>query len=155
MQRDDRPKSAGFYSQQGLKRIVSTEKERDECIKVIQSRALKGNRRYVFSYKLYRRARTLNQNRFYWAVLMAIQQQTGNDRMYMHQYFKTIFLGTFEWELFGKKYEIIPSTTTLNVKQFEEYLNHVLDFCDEHDIDVARPDSQYYDHFITQYGEER
>lgn len=61
--------------------------------------------------------RSLNQNKYYWGVIIDLfAQTTGYSKEESHQELAAMFLG---YEAHGKKF--VKSTTKLNTKEFEDY----------------------------------
>lgn len=69
-----------------------------------------------------RKGRSYVQNRYYWGVVLKIiSDETDNSVYDMHEYLKTLFLK--KWIIVkGQEVETVRSTTALNTKEFEEYL---------------------------------
>lgn len=67
--------------------------------------------------------RTDAQNRFYWAILNDIAEQTGNDNEDLHTHFKARFLQDH-----ATNPARIKSTTELNVMEFNRYIDKILEF---------------------------
>ena len=69
--------------------------------------------------------RTMRQHRYYWVYLEAISQETGEDAVSLHEYFKRKFLKPDVRTVRGQTIEIVPSTTTLNKGEFSEYMERI------------------------------
>jgi hypothetical protein len=65
--------------------------------------------------------RTNEQNRFYWAVLNEIADQTGNSSDDLHETFRAMFLTDR-----GAVPPRIRSTTELDVREFITYIDQIL-----------------------------
>lgn len=65
--------------------------------------------------------RTTEQNRFYWAMLQEIAEETGNSPEVLHDSFRTMFL--IDWSTVPPR---VRSTTELDVRQFISYLDMIL-----------------------------
>ena len=83
--------------------------------------------------------RSLDSNRYYWAVLGDISEQMVVGKAYepsiWHVYFKQLFLPDLMQELPDGSLSIVPpSSTKLTQKQFSEYLEKVVKWALEHDV---------------------
>ncbi len=89
------------------------------------------------------RKRTENQNRYYHKLLDIICEFTGDDHLDMHDKLKAKFLGR-PYVLDNKEYIIVPSTTSLNSKNFGEYLEKIFAYVsEEYELILPSP-SDYY-----------
>ena len=66
-------------------------------------------------------SRTTDQNRFYWAILNDIADQTGNTSDELHETFRAMFLTDR-----GVTPPRIRSTTELDVREFITYIDQIL-----------------------------
>ncbi len=84
---------------------------------------------YYVGLEKIKKTRTDKQNRFYWAYLRILSEETGNEEETMHEYFKRVFLPPrFEKIKFGKKsgeIKLPATTTTLSKLEFGEYLTKI------------------------------
>ncbi len=83
--------------------------------------------------------RSLDSNRYYWAVLGDISEQMVVGKAYepsiWHVYFKQLFLPDLMQELPDGSLSIVPpSSTKLTQKEFSEYLEKVVKWALEHDV---------------------
>jgi len=83
--------------------------------------------------------RSLDSNRYYWAVLGDISEQVVPDRSYepsvYHEYFRTLFLPERMVELPDGSLKMLePSTSELNQSSFSEYVEKVVMWALEHDV---------------------
>lgn len=67
--------------------------------------------------------RTDLQNRYYWAILNDIAEQTGNDADDLHEHFKARFLQDR-----SRRPARIMSTTELDVRQVINYIDKIISF---------------------------
>jgi hypothetical protein len=97
--------------------------------------------------------RSLDQNALYWMWLTCIEQETGNEKEDLHDFFRIKYLGG-EWrEVFGEKCFKIVSTTKLNTDIFRQYLNKVQIFANtELGITLPNPEDRQFEHFKEYYG---
>ncbi len=114
--------------------------------------ALPENRKYEANIKQDRVIRTLPQNRLYWLWLGCICHETGNDKDYLHEYFGKKYLPKKEMVIFGQMITRPVSTTSLDTKQFTDYLDRIQQFASaELGIVLPDPQSQYWKEFYEQY----
>ena len=83
--------------------------------------------------------RSLDSNRYYWAVLGDISEQVVPGRFYepsvYHEYFRTLFLPERMVELPDGSIKMLePSTSELNQATFSEYTEKVVKWALEHDV---------------------
>jgi len=83
--------------------------------------------------------RSLDSNRYYWAVLGDISEQVVPGRSYepsvYHEYFRTLFLPERMVELPDGIIKMLePSTSELNQATFSEYTEKVVKWALEHDV---------------------
>ncbi len=83
--------------------------------------------------------RSLDSNRYYWAVLGDISEQMVVGKAYepsiWHVYFKQLFLPDLMQELPDGSLSIVPpSSTKLTQKEFSEYLEKVVKWALEHEV---------------------
>lgn len=75
--------------------------------------------------------RNNEQNAMLWAILNQIALDTGNDVEELHEFFKNKFLSkTVEYEKLWEQ-KVVWSTTRLTTKQFSEYIEKIILFCNE------------------------
>jgi hypothetical protein len=75
------------------------------------------------------------QNRYYFAYLGLVAENTGNNVMDLHEYFKRYFLTPKFIKVLGKEIKIPSSTTDLNKIEWSEYLDKICAL-----VDVPLPD---------------
>ena len=68
--------------------------------------------------------RSLNQNNYYWGVVLELLSDNGNTPEEWHEICRQMFLKSFK-EVNGKEMEYVRSTTKLNTAEFEEYLEKI------------------------------
>lgn len=83
--------------------------------------------------------RSLEQNRYYWAVLSDISEQVVPGRSYepstWHEYLRGLFLSERMIELPDGSLKMLePSTAELKKDEFSEYLEKVIKWSAEHDV---------------------
>ena len=83
--------------------------------------------------------RSLDSNRYYWAVLGDISEQVVPGRFYepsvYHEYFRTLFLSERMVELPDGSLKMLePSTSELNQSSFSEYVEKVVMWALQNDV---------------------
>lgn len=78
-------------------------------------------------YEVHQRTqkRTLSQNKLYWKFLGMIEDETGNNADYLHEYFRRTLLPPKFIQVMGKEIKIPHSTTDLNSYEFRDYLDKI------------------------------
>ena len=70
-------------------------------------------------------SRSDKQNRYYWAYLKIIEDETGNDSNDLHEFLKRKILPPVFITVLGQEIKIPASTTKLDKFQFTEYINKI------------------------------
>lgn len=90
--------------------------------------------------KQYHKKRTLEQNSYYWGVVLkAFSESTGYTPEEMHDLLTDKFLPTNTVEFGEVKKEVPISTTKLDTLQFREYLESILRLAAEHGLYIPGP----------------
>lgn len=130
-------------------RIIS--KKDKEAVKAYVDKLPEGRRFDVF-VKIHREKRTVDQNRLLFLWIGCISRETGYFKDEVHEIFKKKFLGVETFEMWGEKVERVKSTTSLNTKQFSDYLERIQQFAStEMGIILPDPKDQYFEQFYQQY----
>jgi hypothetical protein len=132
-----------------MKRKLTSEVDRDMVIAFIKRLDLKK----LFTVEVLEKkaTRSISQNSLYWLWLTCIEFETGNDRQYIHEYFKKKYLQPERIQLFGQ-YDDYYTSKTLNTTQFKYFLDHIQTFAStELAITLPDPESQYWDEFYKFY----
>lgn len=85
--------------------------------------------------------RTDRQNRFYWAYMRLIADETGDNENDLHEYFKRKHLPPRFATVMQKEIKLPASTTKLNTKEFSEYIKKI-----EVETGVPAPDINTIDY---------
>lgn len=113
---------------------------------------LPDGKRYNVRVTLKREKRTVDQNSLYWLWIACIADETGNEKMFLHEFFKGKFLGYNEQVVFGQVVTTPKTTTTLNTKQFTTYLEEIRAFAAaELGIVLPDPEDRYWQDFYDKY----
>ena len=87
--------------------------------------------------------RSNNANNLYWKWLSIIGDDLGYKPQELHESLKYKFLGTEKrTTIFGQEYEVVKSTTSLNTKEFSDYMERVQALALMYDLKLPQPD--YY-----------
>lgn len=89
--------------------------------------------------RIHRANRSKQQNAYYWVIMKLIGDYFGYTDEEMHEYFKGEFLSPKESLVMGTEVTIYPTTTKLNTKEFNEYLEHINQLCAEQGFAVPPP----------------
>lgn len=99
---------------------------------------MKPDKVYVLEIRVANDKRSLDQNQYYWAVVVPLFcQSTGYTKEEGHQYFKQEFLSYQSKNSFGMK-DFTKSTADLNTADFEKYLEQCRLFC-YHELNLHIP----------------
>lgn len=79
--------------------------------------------------------RTDRQNRFYWAYLRIISNDTGDSENDLHEYFKRVHLSPQFVTVLKKEIKLPASTTRLKTNEFSEYIKKI-----EKETGILAPD---------------
>lgn len=94
--------------------------------------------------------RSISQNALYWMWLTCIQDETGNDRNDLHEYFKGKLLIARYIDVFGDSI-MIKSTKGLTTAQFADYLNMIQVEMAQEGIILPDPDDLIWESFYDTY----
>lgn len=109
-------------------------------------------KKFIAEFKLYRRQRSLRQNRLYRLWLSCIVDETGNSEVNLHEYFKQKYLRWSVEEIFGEEIQVRASTRALDSKEFTYYLENIRVEMLEQGIFLPEPGMQGWDDFYIRYG---
>ena len=96
-------------------------------------------------------SRSTKQNALYWKWL-GVLTETGNTQGALHQYLAQEFLSPIAEDIQGQTVLVIKSTTTLSVKEFAEYLEHVQQFADSLGCILPKPEDLYLESMMREHG---
>jgi hypothetical protein len=133
-----------------MRTLIITEQDRQNFIRRIQEFPI--GKTYVAEFKVYRKLRSLKQNRLLHLWLKYIRIETGNEEEAIHLFFKERFLQWTTKDVFGEQVSLIPSTKNLDTKQFTEYLECIRVFMLEQGIFLPQPGEREFDEFYARYG---
>jgi hypothetical protein len=137
-----------------MRTILTTDQQRDQAVDYLKQLVF-GKRRYVLDIKVWRRPRSLRQNRLERMWLKCLADETGNDADDLHEFFKKKFLEPRRATINGETIEIPASTTTLDTAQFTTYLDKIAVFSqDFFGVMLPQPDSLGWDYLVARYGDQ-
>lgn len=124
--------------------IIKIESDKEQAIR--QIKALNAEKVWQIDIKLYKPNRSGAQNRLYWKWLQIIGDDLGYHRDELHATLAVKFLGVHNIACMGEKITQPVSTSSLNVKEFAEYLNRIEMFSHE-DLGIMLPtkDDLYFE----------
>ena len=82
---------------------------------------------YDVSIKEHKDSRSIQQNKMYWALITELSSFLGYNTEEMHAMMAYKYL-SYKNELLGDEVVVVPSTTKLSIKAFNEYYNKVEQF---------------------------
>ena len=85
------------------------------------------------------RQRSLNANALYWVWLTIIEEETGQDKNELHDFFKTKYLKRTK-EVFGEVHEVVESSALQDTFDFSQYISKVRLFA-EQELNITLPDT--------------
>lgn len=86
----------------------------------------------------YRKGRSDNQNRYYWACVNVMAKEWGYTSEELHDTLRAMFLVDRSGPV-----PVVRSSAGLDTKEFTEYMDHVQRFAAEHNIII--PDPNHFD----------
>ena len=101
--------------------------------------------RFVIEIKEDKDSRSTKQNRLYWEWCGLIGESLGYNKDEVHVLLGDKFLDKIIVQGKHKTIEQIPSTTTLKVSEFKEYLEQIDMMMAEYGIMLPRPEDLYYE----------
>ena len=87
--------------------------------------------------KPYEKTRSDEQNRKIHALFSEIAQQTGYSPAEVKQMCKRDILGSKVVEYKGQKYEVLPETHRMSVKDMVDFIDQIYAWCAEREIQVS------------------
>lgn len=113
--------------------------------------ALLGNGEYTVTIKKKTSPRTLNQNALMWMWFQCIEDETGNDRQDIHDWYCNKFLQRTV-KLNGAEVRVAGTTSTLDTEQMTQFLTKVqVHAAQELGISLPLPADKHYEAFYATY----
>lgn len=130
---------------------IYNEQTQKEAVNYIAS--LEPDKFYKVKITQKRAKRSINQNSLYWMWLTCIEQETGNEKEFLHNHFRNKYLGSETVEIFGQKQNELYSTTRLSTLLFKQYLDKIQYFASsELGIILPNPEDLQFEHFKDYYS---
>lgn len=82
---------------------------------------------YDISIREHKDSRSIQQNKRYWALITELSSYLGYTTDEMHQMMAYKYL-SYKNDLMGEEVVVVPSTTKLKIKEFNEYYDKVEQF---------------------------
>jgi hypothetical protein len=137
-----------------MRHLIHTDQDRAAFISNAMKITLDGKRCYVAEIKPFRAQRSVKSNRLYWMWLNCISKETGNDSDTLHQYFAEKYLAWEPKECLDGEVVKRRSTTSLDNKEFSEYLEQIrMQMINDYAIVLPEPGEQGWNEFYAQYGD--
>lgn len=109
------------------------------------------SKKYSVEITLKKETRTLSQNRLYWLYLACLEQETGNEKEALHDFFKRKWLRKNTTELQNEQIISVYSTKELNTVQFKAYIDKIVLFAAEEGIILPDPNDLSWSQFYETY----
>lgn len=131
---------------------IDTPKDRQAVKDHIDNLLFDKDQHYEAEIKKKRKDRTIDQNSLYWLWTTCIEQETGQPKEDIHEFFKMKFLGVSERTAFNLTFFVPNSTTKLDTKQFTDFLDQVQAFAaTDLGITLPNPEDLQWDSFYQHY----
>ena len=109
------------------------------------------NGEYILTAKQEKDRRSINQNALMWMWFECIARETGQNRLDIYDYYRSLYLSRMV-TVNEKEVQVSSGTSSLDTKQFTEFLNHVqADAAAEFGIKLPTPDDLYWEEFQNEY----
>lgn len=142
-----------FINQKTMKRILHRDKPKVDILENMTRSIFKETKgdAVIVEMKPDVQSRSTKQNALYWKWL-GVLTETGNTQGALHQYLAQEFLSPIAEDIQGQTVLVIKSTTTLSVKEFAEYLEHVQQFADSLGCILPKPEDLYLESMMREHG---
>ena len=142
-----------FINQKTMKRILHRDKPKVDILENMTRSIFKETKgdAVIVEMKPDVQSRSTKQNALYWKWL-GVLTETGNTQGALHQYLAQEFLSPIAEDIQGQTVLVIKSTTTLSVKEFAEYLEHVQQFADSLGCILPKPEALYLESMMREHG---
>ena len=141
-----------FINQKTMKRILHRDKPKVDILENMTRSIFKETKgdAVIVEMKPDVQSRSTKQNALYWKWL-GVLTETGNTQGALHQYLAQEFLSPIAEDIQGQTVLVIKSTTTLSVKEFAEYLEHVQQFADSLGCILPKPEDLYLESLMREH----
>jgi hypothetical protein len=133
-----------------VKKILRTEEDKEEVIQFLNEKKL--DKPLVVEVTVFRKCRSLPQNKLMWLWFRCIAEETGNDVDTLHDHFSEKFLGWNTGEVMGEYHRKVRGTSKLNTKEFDTFLEQIrMDMLENYNIHLPIPGSEGWDEFYEKF----
>jgi len=130
---------------------VHNYKTRQEAIDYVSLLSLDKHHQVKVTCK--RGKRSIDQNALMWLWLTCIENETGQDKAELHEFFKCKLLGSTLKNWLDFEYKTANSTSTLDTAQFTQYLEKIQVFANtELAITLPNPSDLEFERFKDYYS---
>ncbi len=114
--------------------------------------SLLANGNYTITVTKQTRKRSIDQNAMMWWWWGIIEKSTGQDKNDIHDYFCSRFIDHRIVSFNGKNSNVTGRTSSLNTKQFGEFLDKVhAEVSTELGIRLPLPNDRFFDDYMNEY----
>jgi hypothetical protein len=130
-------------------KVFNIEQLKDTFNKIAKADLSKG---FVIEWKRFKKVRTNDQNALYWMWLTCLEQETGQEKDSLHDYFREKYLQVTYEQVFDSERKILQSTTKLDTVAMKNYLDKIQVFAaTELAVTLPDPEDRYFEEFLSQY----
>jgi hypothetical protein len=122
--------------------IIKNNQVLENCINAIREIKIEDN--MAVEIKPYVSKRSVDANALYWMWIAVVAEYTGYTKDEMHDVMRARYLPIKSREIDGIILTELTSTTTLNTKQFSDYMREIEVFAVENDIKLPYPEELIY-----------
>lgn len=130
-------------------KVFNLEQLKDTFNKIAKADLSKG---FVIEWKRFKKIRSNDQNALYWMWLTCLEQETGQEKNSLHDYFREKYLQVTYEQVFDSERKILQSTTKLDTVAMKNYLDKIQVFAaTELAVTLPDPEDRYFEEFLSQY----
>jgi len=130
-------------------KVFNLEQLKDTFNKIAKADLSKG---FIIEWKRFKKVRTNDQNALYWMWLTCLEQETGQEKDSLHDYFREKYLQVTYEQVFDSERKILQSTTKLDTVAMKNYLDKIQVFAaTELAVTLPDPEDRYFEEFLSQY----
>lgn len=130
-------------------KVFNLEQLKDTFNKIAKADLSKG---FVIEWKRFKKVRSNDQNALYWMWLTCLEQETGQEKNSLHDYFREKYLQVTYEQVFDSERKILQSTTKLDTVAMRNYLDKIQVFvATELAVTLPDPEDRYFEEFLSQY----
>lgn len=130
-------------------KIYNLEQLKEAFNKIAKADLTKG---FVIEWKRVQKIRTNDQNALYWLWMTCLEQETGQDKNSLHDYFREKYLKVTYERVFDSERKILESTRKLDTVAMKNYLDKIQIFAaTELAVTLPDPEDRYFEQFLEQY----